>query len=117
MGGDVALKIGHQCSLPSRLTHKYNVYTTVTGSKGISQVLWYGKEGVYEVIVLDHLRTSLGNLINQLKFDHGKSFSYPPKWYVYYIKLPFLATTTSAAKFSPTNMLASIVISLHLLIL
>jgi hypothetical protein len=75
-GSDVALKIGHRCNLPSRLGHEYNVYTTIAGSRGISQVLWYGKEGVYEVIVLDHLGTSLGDLIDQLKFDHGKTFSY-----------------------------------------
>jgi casein kinase 1 len=75
-GSDVALKIGHRCSLPSRLSHEYNVYTTIAGSRGISQVLWYGKEGVYEVIVLDHLGTSLGDLIDQPKFDHGKTFSY-----------------------------------------
>ena len=76
MGSDVALKIGHQCNLPSKLSHKYNVYITIAGSWGISQVLWYSKEGVYEVIVLDHLRTSLGNLIDQLQFDHRKMFSY-----------------------------------------
>jgi casein kinase 1 len=75
-GSDVALKIGHRCSLPSRLNHEYNVYTTIAGSRGISRVLWYGKEGVYEVIVLDYLGTSLGDLINQPKFDHGKTFSY-----------------------------------------
>ena len=76
MGSDVALKIGHGCDLPSRLSHKYNVYATIAGSRGISQVLWYGKEGGYKVIILDYLRTSLGNLIDQLKFDHRKTFSY-----------------------------------------
>ena len=76
MGGDVALKIGHPCRLPSRLSHECNVYATITGSKGVSQVLWYGKEGTYEVIVLNHLGTSLGNLINQPKFDHRMTFTY-----------------------------------------
>ncbi len=76
MGSNVALKIGHGCDLPSRLSHEYNMYATIAGSRGISQVLWYGKEGGYEVIVLDYLRTSLGNLIDQLKFDHGKTFLY-----------------------------------------
>ena len=75
-GSEVALKIGHRHSLPSRLSHEYNVYTTIAGSRGISQVLWYGKEGVYEVIVLDHLGISLDDLVDQLKFDHGKTFSY-----------------------------------------
>jgi len=75
-GVDVALKIGHPCGLPSRLSHEYNVYSTIAGSRGIPQVHWYGKEGVYEVIVLDHLGTSLGDLVDQLEFDPRKTFSY-----------------------------------------
>jgi hypothetical protein len=75
-GADVALKIGHPCSLPSRLSHEHNVYTAIAGRRGIPQVLWYGKEDVYEVIVLDHLGTSLRDLIGQLKFDHRETFSY-----------------------------------------
>jgi hypothetical protein len=75
-GSDVALKIGHRSGLPSRLSHEHNVYTAITGSRGISEVLWYGKEDIYEVIVLDYLGTSLGDLIDQLKFDRGKTFSY-----------------------------------------
>jgi hypothetical protein len=76
MGGDVALKIGHPYSLPSRLGHEHNVYTTIAGSKGIPQVLWYGKEDVYEVIIMNHLGNSLGDLIDQLEFDHRKTFFY-----------------------------------------
>ena len=78
MGNDVAMKIGHPCSLPSRLSHEHNMYTAITDSKGlrISYILWYSKEDIYEVIIMDHLRTSLGNLIDQFKFDHEKTFSY-----------------------------------------
>ncbi|KAF8494316.1 kinase-like domain-containing protein [Russula emetica] len=76
MGGDVAVKIGHPCGLPSRLSYEHNVYTTIAGGRGIPRVLWYGKESIYEVIVLDHLGTSLGDLIDQLEFDHRKTFSY-----------------------------------------
>ncbi|KAF8480673.1 kinase-like domain-containing protein [Russula emetica] len=43
-GGDVAVKIGHPCGLPSRLSHEHNVYTTIAGGRGIPRVLWYGKE-------------------------------------------------------------------------
>jgi hypothetical protein len=75
-GADVALKIGRPCRFPSSLGHERNVYTSIAGTKRISQVLWYGKEGVYEVLVLDHLGTSLGDLIDQLKFDHRKTFLY-----------------------------------------
>jgi hypothetical protein len=75
-GADVALKIGHARRSPSSLSHECSMYTTIAGTKGISQVLWYGKEGIYEVLVLDHLGTSLGNLVGQLEFDHGKTFLY-----------------------------------------
>jgi serine/threonine protein kinase len=75
-GGDVALKIGHLSSSPSRLEHEHSVYTAIAGSKGIAQVLWYGKEGLYEVIVLDHLGTSLDDIIDEPTFDHEKTFVY-----------------------------------------
>ena len=84
---EVAVKIGHLCGSPSRLSHEHNVYTAISGSKGISRVLWYGKEGTHEVIVLDHLGASLGDLIDQPEFDHGKTFSYTTQMvqYVCYI--------------------------------
>ena len=75
-GADVALKIAHRCGLPSKLSHEYNVYTSIAGSRGICQALWYGKEGAHEVIVMDHLGTSLGDLVDQIKFDHRKLFLY-----------------------------------------
>lgn len=75
-GADVALKIGHPSRLPSSLSHEHNVYATIAGSKGVSQVLWYGKEDVYEVIVLNHLGTSLGDLIDQPNFDRRMTFVY-----------------------------------------
>jgi hypothetical protein len=75
-GADVALKIGYSCSSPSRLGHEYHVYSEIAGSKGIPKVHWYGKEGEYEVIVLDHLGTSLGDQVDQLEFDRRKIFSY-----------------------------------------
>ncbi|KAH9992995.1 hypothetical protein BJV74DRAFT_795686 [Russula compacta] len=52
------------------------MHTKIAGGRGLCQALWYGKEGVYEVIVLDHLGVSLGNLIDQLWFDHRKLFLY-----------------------------------------
>jgi casein kinase 1 len=71
-GADVALKFGLRLSL----SYKHQVYTTIASSKGIPQVLWYGREDVHDVIVLDYLGTSLDDLINQLKFDHRETFSY-----------------------------------------
>ena len=49
---------------------------SIAGSTGTSSVLWYGKEGLFEVIVLEYLGNSLGDLINEQKFDSGKAFLY-----------------------------------------
>jgi hypothetical protein len=73
-GAEVALKIGHADHLPSRIGHEYNVYQKTAGSTGISPVLWYGKEGPFEVIVLDHLGTSLGDLVNAQQLDLMQTF-------------------------------------------
>jgi hypothetical protein len=50
------------------------VYKTIAGSIGISPVRWYGIESDYEVIVLENLGTSIGDLISTHQFDHGKTF-------------------------------------------
>jgi len=73
---DVALKIGHAGSSTLRLSYEHNVYKTISGSAGISRVLWYGKEGIHEIIVLEYLGTSLGNLISEGRFDSTRIFSY-----------------------------------------
>jgi hypothetical protein len=75
-GNEVALKIGHVGSSPSKLSYEHNVYTMISGSTGISQVLWYGKEGLHEVIVLEYLGTSLGDLICERRFDLRRTFLY-----------------------------------------
>ena len=56
------------------LSHEYHVYETTAGSVGISPVHWYGKEGAYEVIVLENVGISLGNLISAQPFNHWKIF-------------------------------------------
>jgi serine/threonine protein kinase len=73
-GAEVALKIGRADHSPSRLSHEYQVYQKTAGSIGISSVRWYGKEGPYEVLVLEYLGTSLGDLISAQQFDHRKTF-------------------------------------------
>jgi hypothetical protein len=72
----VAIKLAHADPSPSRLTHEYNVYKSTTGCKGISPVRWYGKEGPYEVIILDYLGTSLGDLISAQQFNSAQCFLY-----------------------------------------
>jgi serine/threonine protein kinase len=73
-GGEVAVKIGRTDNSSSTLCHEYHVYKTTAGSKGISPVWWYGKEGHHEVIVLENLGTSLGDLLSAQNFDHRKIF-------------------------------------------
>lgn len=48
----------------------------MAGTRGISQVHWYGKEDIYEVIVLDQLGSSLGDLVDETMLDPRKTFSY-----------------------------------------
>jgi len=74
-GAEVALKIGGMGRSPSGLNHEYNVYLNIAGSTGTSSVLWYGKEGWYQVIVLEHLGNSLGDLVNEKRLDCEKVFS------------------------------------------
>ena len=75
-GAEVALKIGSVSQSPLGLNHEYNVYSSIAGSTGTLSVLWYGKEGQYEVIILDHLGNSLGDLANKKQLDCEKVFSY-----------------------------------------
>ncbi|KAH9055113.1 kinase-like domain-containing protein [Lactarius deliciosus] len=75
-GTKIALKIGHADHLPSRLSHEYDVYSALGACAGVAPVHWYGKEGLYEVIVLDHLGTSLGDLIDEEQVDQSKTFQY-----------------------------------------
>ncbi|KAH9176945.1 kinase-like domain-containing protein, partial [Lactarius sanguifluus] len=76
-GAEIALKIGRadNDSL-STLHHEYDVYTALAGCAGISSVRWYGKEGTHEVIVLEHLGTSLSDLVSEQQVDHSKTFLY-----------------------------------------
>lgn len=75
-GADVVLKVGRSGMRRSRLSHEYDVYTNIAGSTGIPEVLWYGKEGQREIIILQHLGTSLGNLVKERQFDPKSIFLY-----------------------------------------
>jgi len=74
MGGDVAIKIGYTGLRSSRLIHEYQVYTRIAGCTGTCPVLWYGKEDLYEVMVLEYLGKSLGDLIDEQRPNSGKAF-------------------------------------------
>jgi serine/threonine protein kinase len=73
---EVALKIGHAGSSPLKLSYEYDVYTMISRSVGIPEVLWYGKEDLHEIIVLEYLGTSLGDLISKRQFDPRRTFLY-----------------------------------------
>ena len=73
-GGEVAVKIA--LSSDSTLGHEYRVYTSIAGSVGTPKLIWYGKEDVYEVIVLEYVGNPLDDLINEPGFDSRKVFSY-----------------------------------------
>jgi len=62
---EVALKMGRISQSPSRLNHEHNVYQRIVNStsRSTSSVLWFGREHPYEVIVLEHLGNSLGDLV------------------------------------------------------
>ncbi|KAI9446707.1 kinase-like domain-containing protein [Lactarius indigo] len=79
MTAQVALKIGQVDQSPSGLTYKYDMYKATAGCTGISPVYWYGKEGPYEVIILEHIRTSLGDLLSAQQFNLRKTFLYAPQ--------------------------------------
>lgn len=74
-GTEIAVKIGHEHD-SSKLSHENGVYAAIAGGASISPVHWYGKEGQHEVIVLDHLRTSLDNLISGQQVDYRRIFQY-----------------------------------------
>jgi serine/threonine protein kinase len=73
-GAEIAVKIGRTDNPPSTLRYEYDVYKTAAGSIGIPAVCWYGKEGYHEVIVMEYLGTSLGDLIKTQNIDHNKTF-------------------------------------------
>jgi len=79
--------MGLTCSLPSTLHHEYKVYTSIAGSIGIPKVLWFGREDMYKVIILEYLGNSIGDLISKEKFDSGKVFLYAFQmvcsWYLF----------------------------------
>ena len=79
--------MGLACLLPSMLHHGYKVYMSIAGSVGTPKVLWFGREDVYEVIVLEYLGNSIGDLISKEKFNSRKAFLYASQmvgsWYLF----------------------------------
>jgi serine/threonine protein kinase len=105
-GDEVALKIGRAENSPSKLNHEYNVYMALAGSLGIAEVCWYGKEGIYEVIALEYLGTSLDDLTCEDGLGVRKTFLYASQ-----MVRPFMQKRISLITLSPAQL--SVVESLH----
>jgi serine/threonine protein kinase len=82
------------------------VYTTLAGSLGIAEVCWYGKEGIYEVIALEYLGTSLYDLVSEHQLGVKKTFLYASQM----VRL-FVYKKISLITLSPAQL--SVIESLH----
>ena len=65
---EVALKVERRGST-SDLYHEYKIYKDLAGCPGISRVYWYGIEGPYNVMVIDHHQLSLDDMVRQAPLD------------------------------------------------
>jgi len=75
-GKQVALKVQHQDGAEFDLYHEYKIYKHLTRCHGIPRAYWYGKEGVYNVLVMDRLETSLHALVKAYPLDLQTVVSY-----------------------------------------
>lgn len=59
----------------------------IAGCTGTCPVLWYGKEDLYEVMVLEYLGKSLDDLIDEQKPNSEKAFCFASQmvcsWYLF----------------------------------
>jgi casein kinase I homolog HRR25 len=62
---DVAIKLEATDTEYSHLEHEYQVYRNLAGGIGIPTVYWFGSECDHDVMVLEHLGPSLGNLFDR----------------------------------------------------
>jgi casein kinase 1 len=68
---DVAIKLEPLKSKHPQLAYEYKLYKILAGGVGIPPVRWFGKEGDYNVLVMDLLGPSLEDLFNYC----GRKFS------------------------------------------
>ncbi|XP_060082191.1 casein kinase I-like [Ylistrum balloti] len=93
-GKQVAVKVHYQSY--AYLRHEYNVYKEIQGGDGIPKVMWYGREGKSDVMVMELLGASLQDrfvthsrkfslkmvlllaeaMINRLEYIHSHGFIY-----------------------------------------
>jgi len=63
-GEEVAIKLESMKTRHPQLAYEYKVYRILAGGVGIPNVHWFGKEGDYNVMVMDILGPSLEDLFN-----------------------------------------------------
>lgn len=63
-GEEVAIKLESTKTRHPQLGYEYKVYRIVAGGVGIPVVRWFGKEGDYNVLVMEILGPSLEDLFN-----------------------------------------------------
>jgi len=63
-GEEVAIKLESMKSRHPQLAYEYKVYRTLAGGVGVPCVHWFGREGDYNVMVMDILGPSLEDLFN-----------------------------------------------------
>merc|ERR1711881_253079 len=63
-GDEVAIKLESAKSRHPQLAYEYKVYRILAGGVGIPTVRWFGKEGDYNVMVMEILGPSLEDLFN-----------------------------------------------------
>ena len=68
---DVAIKLEATDTEYSHLEHEYQVYRNLAGGIGIPTVYWFGSECDHNVMVLEHLGLSLGNLFEPLQSKYA----------------------------------------------
>jgi serine/threonine protein kinase len=70
-GEELAVKIESVKSRPAQLLNESRVYHALSGGVGIPSVRWYGSEDEYNLMVMDHLDSSLESLFTEC----NRSFS------------------------------------------
>jgi len=63
-GSEYAIKMEKRNSRHPQLSYEYKVYRILAGGAGVPHVHWFGKEGDYNVMVMDILGPSLEDLFN-----------------------------------------------------
>jgi predicted Ser/Thr protein kinase len=66
-GEDIAVKLENVRAAHPQLEYEARVYKTLAGGVGIPFVRWYGREGDFNVLVMDLLGPSMEDLFNYCK--------------------------------------------------